>query len=300
MAFAKRIVLFLLTNILIMVMVSVVWSIASTFFGLGATRGPGGLNYGSLMVYCLIWGFVGSFLSLALSRVMAKWTMGVKVIAPGNAYGQEAALLNKVHLLAQSAGLQKMPEVGIYESPEPNAFATGPTKNRALVAVSTGLLNHMTDEEVEGVLAHEIAHVTNGDMVTMTLIQGIVNAFVLFFAKVVAFFVGQMVREENRAMVEFGVSLLAQIVFGILGSIVVASFSRWREFRADAGGASLAGRRKMVMALERLRRMSFPAEQDNSAIAAFKISNQRSGFLALFSTHPPLEQRIARLNQTAA
>ena len=293
--FAKRIALFLLTNILIMVSISVVWFIVQRVFGIGSMRGPNGLNYGSLMVYCLLWGFAGSFISLALSRMMAKWTMGVKIIQLETATAPEKALVARVYRFANAAGLRVMPQVGIYESPELNAFATGPTKNRSLVAVSTGLLHQMSDAEVDGVLAHEVAHIANGDMVTMTLIQGVVNAFVLFFAKIIAFFVGQSVKEESRPMVEFGVTIAAQIFLGVLGSMVVARFSRWREFRADLGAARLGGKQNMVSALERLRRGQDFQTEGSSGIAAFKISGGQNKFLQLLSTHPPLEERIQRL-----
>lgn len=300
MVMAKRIFLFIVTNILVLATISIVWAIVSNYFGISIGRTGSGLSYGPLMIYCLIWGFAGSFISLALSRVMAKWTMGVQLIDVERAQGFEAALVEKVTRLSRTAGLNVVPQIGIYESPELNAFATGPTRNRALVAVSTGLLQRMSNEEVEGVLAHEIAHVANGDMVTLTLIQGVVNSFVLFFAKIIGFFVGQTVKEESRAAVEFGVSLAAQLVLGILGSIVVNYFSRWREFRADAGGARFAGKNSMVAALQRLRANYETTEPDgSSAIAAFKISSRGSGFLSLFSTHPSLEDRIARLQQSA-
>lgn len=295
MAWFKRIGLFLLVNFLIISTVGVVTSV------LGIGRGTYGntINYGDLLVYCTIWGFAGSFISLALSRWMAKRLMGVRVIDPSAAVGEERQLIEKVQRLAQHAQLP-MPEVGIYESPEINAFATGPSKKRSLVAVSRGLLQRMSDAEVEGVLAHEIAHVANGDMVTLTLVQGVVNSFVLFFARIVGFFAGQAVEEKNRAMVEMLVSIVAQIVFGILGSMVVAWFSRAREFRADAGGARLAGREKMIAALDRLRNSTGLIDPDTpDAVAAFKISSQPSKFLALFSTHPPLEERISALRSRA-
>lgn len=298
MVLAKRIFLFLLTNILVLVTLSIVWSIISNVFGIGGYRTAGGLNYASLMAFSLVWGMGGAFISLAMSRIIAKWSMRVRVINPEQASGPERALVARVYELAQKAGLRKMPEVGIYESPELNAFATGPTKSRSLVAVSTGLLHSMNANEVDGVLAHEVAHVANGDMVTLTLIQGVVNAFVLFLSRVVGFIVGQTVREEQRVWVEMLVSIVLQIALGILGSAVVASFSRWREFRADAGAAQLSGKQNMVAALERLQRVH-GVEPDRSALAAFKISSGRSGFLALFSTHPPLEERIARLNSRA-
>ena len=291
MVWFKRIGLFLLVNMLIMLTVSIVMSV----LGVGATRTGNALNYGNLLIYCAVWGFVGSFISLALSRWMAKRMMGVRVIDPTSALGEERLLIEKVHALAQRAQLP-MPEVGIFESPEVNAFATGPSKKRALVAVSRGLLGRMNDAEIEGVLAHELAHIANGDMVTMTLIQGVVNTFVLFFARIVAFFAGQAVDEEKRFWVEMLVSIAAQIVFGILGSLVVAWFSRAREFRADAGGARLAGREKMVAALDSLRRNSgFIDDHGSEAIAAFRISNKPSRFLSLMSTHPPLDLRIKAL-----
>lgn len=300
MVFAKRVVLFLLTNILIMAAVSVVWLIVTKYFGIGAISANGALSYGPLMIYCLIWGFVGSFLSLALSRIMAKWMMKVQVIDPETATGEERLLYENVSKLAHRAGLKVCPQVGIYESADINAFATGPTRNRALVAVSSGLLSTMSKDEIEGVLAHEIAHVANGDMVTLTLVQGVVNAFVLFLAKVIGFFVGQTVKEESRATVEFGVSIAAQILLGILGSMVVAYFSRLREFKADAGATSIAGKPQMLAALRKLQRTFEPSQIDNSPVAAFKISSGRSGIVSLFSTHPPLAERIRRLEGTAA
>jgi heat shock protein HtpX len=287
----KRIGLFLVVNLLIILTVGIV----SALLGVGGYRVGGSLNYGQLMAYCAVWGFVGAFVSLGLSRIMAKMMMGVKVINPQSATGVERTLLERVHRLATAAGLP-MPEVGIYESPEINAFATGPTKKRSLVAVSSGLLQRMSDAEVEGVLAHEVAHIANGDMVTLTLVQGVVNSFVLFFAKIVGFFAGQAVEERNRFMVEMIVTIAAQIIFGILGTVVVAWFSRAREYRADAGGARLAGRDKMIAALDALRRSTQSLETHTpEAVAAFKISSRPSGFAAMFSTHPPLEDRIRAL-----
>jgi heat shock protein HtpX len=194
-----------------------------------------------------------------------------------------------------------MPEVGIYESPELNAFATGPTRNNSLVAVSTGLLNGMSDSEVEGVLGHEVAHVANGDMVTMTLIQGVVNAFAMFFARIIAFAVSNFVREELGWIVRFVVTIVLDILFTILGSMVVAAFSRYREFRADAGGAKLAGREKMIAALEALRRhVDLNNPNEAPAMNSMKISSKSGGLLALFSTHPPLEKRIQALRSGSA
>lgn len=304
MSWFKRIFLFGLVNVAIIVMVSIVLSL----LGVGGYQTPQGLNQKNLIIFCLIWGMVGSFISLLISKKIAIWTMGVQVIDPHTRAGAEAELVRMVHRLAQAAGLGKMPEVGIYPGAEVNAFATGPTKNNSLVAVSQGLLQQMDKNEVEGVLAHEVAHIANGDMVTMTLIQGVVNAFVMYIARVAAYAVGQMMRSDDER--EGGMSHLSymltvmvfEIIFGILGSMVVASFSRYREFRADAGGARLAGRQKMIAALQKLQygmQRGQLEEERNGSLAAFKISGKPSGFMALFSTHPPLEVRIARLQQHA-
>ena len=299
MVWMKRIFLFAIVNILVMTTVTVVTSL----LGVGRYIGPYGLDVGNLAVYCLVWGMAGSFISLALSRVMAKWMMGVQLIDPNTNNPDLRDLVSTVHRLADQAGIPH-PEVGIYEGMDVNAFATGPTKSRALVAVSTGLLNVMNKEERNGVLGHEITHIANGDMVTLTLIQGIVNAFVMFFARIIAWGVSQALRgdrdDRGNPMIEMLVTIVLQIVFSILGSMVVAWFSRSREYRADAGGARLAGKPSMVSALQRLQAVyerPVPEEhpEGDRALAAFKISDRKSGFLGLFSTHPPLEDRIARL-----
>jgi heat shock protein HtpX len=291
MVWAKRIVLFLITNILVMLTIAILVQV------LGLGRGLGGGGYAGLLIFCLVWGMAGSLISLALSRVMAKRMMGVQVIDPNTSDPTERTLVEIVHGLARGARLPALPEVGIYDSPEVNAFATGPTKSRALVAVSSGLLGRMNRDEVEGVLGHEITHVANGDMVTMTLLQGVVNAFVLFFARVIAFAVSQNVREESRGMVNFLIVIVLQIVLSLLGALVVASFSRWREFRADHGGATLAGTPKMIAALERLRRNAEMVDTSHEALATLKIAGAPSRFMALLASHPPLEVRIARLQQ---
>jgi heat shock protein HtpX len=238
---------------------------------------------------------------------MAKWMMGVQVIDPNTRDPQLQQLVQLVYGLAKSAHLPAMPEVGIYDSPEVNAFATGPTKSRALVAVSTGLLERMDGNEVEGVLGHEITHVANGDMVTMTLLQGLINAFVMFLSRVIAFAIEQAMRgnRDDRerssgggSFFYFGVRMVLEIIFMILGSMVMAWFSRKREYRADAGGARLAGRENMIAALEKLRKtyeMVDPHAQP--AIQTLKISNHPRGIYQLFSTHPPLTDRIERLRQ---
>ena len=295
MKWAKRVFLFMATNLLVIVTISIVMNI----LGIRPYLTANGIDYTSLMAFCLIWGMGGAFISLGLSRIMAKWTTGMQLIDPRRASGAERELLEMVYRLATAAGLKTMPEVGIYDSPEVNAFATGPTQNRSLVAVSSGLLHAMDRHEVEGVLAHEVAHVANGDMVAMTLIQGVMNAFVMFFARIIAFSVSQLVRDEDmQNVVRIVATIALDILLGILGSIVVAWFSRWREFRADAGGARLAGREKMVAALERLRQTVELTDNSQASLATMKISTRPSGFLALFSTHPPLELRIQTLKQS--
>jgi heat shock protein HtpX len=255
-----------------------------------------GIDLGQLAAFCLIWGFGGAFISLGLSRIMAKWMMGVKVIDPNTSEPRLAWLVQTVHQQARAAGLPKMPEVGIYNSPEVNAFATGPTKSRALVAVSEGLLSGMNKEQVEGVLGHEVAHIANGDMVTMTLVQGLVNAFVMFFARIAAWALSQMVDEEKRPMVNFIAVIVFEIAFMFLGMFVVAYVSRVREFRADAGGAKLAGRDRMISALRGLQRNVEMIEDGHASLASLKISGRKpTGLMAMLSTHPPLEDRIRRL-----
>jgi heat shock protein HtpX len=295
----KRIALFALTNILVIVTISIVLRL----LGIQPYLTARGIDYGSLLAFCLVWGMGGAFISLGISRMMAKWTMGVRVIDPRDP-GEFRDLVATVHALAQKAGLPAMPEVGVYDSPDVNAFATGPTKSRALVAVSTGLLRNMDRDEVEGVLGHEIAHVANGDMVTMTLVQGVINAFVMFFARIAAFAVSSAMRgKDDRGgsfMLQFLLVTVFEIVFGILGFIVVAWFSRLREFRADRGGAIYAGRGKMIAALERLQQAygrAPEAANQGPALATMKISGKQGGLVSLMATHPPLEARIARLRE---
>lgn len=287
----KRIFLFLATNLAIMITLSIVLSV----LGIGGYITADGLDYSALMVFSLIWGMGGAFISLLLSRFMAKMAMGVKLVNGQSGQAELDWLYRTVETLTRRANLP-MPEVGIYESPEVNAFATGPSKKRSLVAVSTGLFRSMTHEEIEGVLAHEVTHIENGDMVTLTLIQGVVNAFVLFFSRIVANIVRQMVDEKISHLVFFITSIVFDIAFGILGSIVVAWFSRAREFRADAGGAALAGRSNMIGALQRLAQNKELVDTSQPAYATMKI-NGTKGFMSLFSTHPPLEERIRALQE---
>ncbi|WP_000264282.1 protease HtpX [Leptospira interrogans] len=290
----KRIGLFLLTNILVVVTISIVTSV----LGIGPYLDANGINLSSLLVFCFLWGMGGAFVSLLLSKFMAKMMMGVQVIDPRSASGAERELYSRVERLARTANLP-MPEVGIYHSPEVNAFATGPSKSSSLVAVSSGLLQTMDNAEVEGVLAHELAHVANGDMVTMTLIQGVVNAFVMFFSRIISYALSTMVKDELQYTVRLIANIVLSILFSILGSIIVAYFSRTREYRADAGGAKLAGRQNMIAALEKLKR-TFDAPEDErrrEALATMKISGHNK-WMALFSTHPPLEARIAALKNS--
>lgn len=286
----KRILLFIATNIAVLVVMSVILSL----LGVDRFLTRAGLNLPMLLVFSLVVGFTGSIISLLMSKSMAKWSTGARVIeTPMN--GTEAWLLQTVGKLAQRAGIG-MPEVAVYDG-EPNAFATGAFRDSALVAVSTGLLQGMTQEEVEAVLGHEVAHIANGDMVTMTLIQGVVNTFVVFLSRVVGYFVDSALRRNNDESgpgIGYMVTVMVcQIVFGIGASLIVAWFSRHREFRADAGAARLLGTpQPMINALARLG--GFSPEGLPQNMAALGISD-KPGMMELFSTHPPLEQRIAAL-----
>ncbi len=299
MAFAKRIILFLLLNFLVVFMISIVLNLLNIRQYLTAN----GIDYRSLLLFCLIWGMGGAFISLGLSRIMAKWAMGVQIIDPHTQNPDEAQLLHTIYALAKQAQLPTMPQVGLFRSNEPNAFATGPTRSRSLVAVSTGLLNRMTSDEVKAVLGHEISHVANGDMVTMTLLQGVVNAFVMFLARVLAFTLSGFGKSREQGSSSGAGSFilftwLFEIVFMIFGSMLVCAYSRFREFRADAGGAKLAGKQNMIGALKALQAAQNIQDPrtEQPAMAAFKISHPGpKGFLWLFATHPPLETRIERL-----
>ncbi|OZA29811.1 MAG: zinc metalloprotease HtpX [Hydrogenophilales bacterium 17-64-11] len=286
----KRIVLFLATNMAIVLVLSVTMRI----LGVEPYLTANGLNLTSLLIFAAVMGFGGSFISLAISKWTAKKSMGVRVIeAPSNS--TEFWLVDTVRKYAADAGV-KMPEVGIFDSPQVNAFATGMSKNSSLVAVSSGLLQQMTREEAEAVLGHEIAHIANGDMVTLALIQGVVNTFVMFLSRVIGYAVDKLVFKTERGTgpAFFVTMIIAELVLGVLASIIVMWFSRKREFRADRGGASLAGRGAMIAALERLNSLH-PAPLPEK-MAAFGISGGgASGIKRLFMTHPPLEERIAAL-----
>ena len=288
----KRIVLFIATNLAVVFVLSIVLKL----FGLDSAVAAQGFEYGQLLVFSAVVGFTGAIISLLMSKTIAKWTTGAHVIAtPSNE--AEAWLVETVRKLAAGAGVG-MPEVAIYEG-EPNAFATGAFKNSALVAVSTGLLQSMNKEEVEAVLGHEMSHVANGDMVTLTLIQGVVNTFVIFLSRIVGSIVDRAVFRSERGTGPgyFVTVMVCQVVFGLLASLIVAWFSRWREFRADAGSARLLGPQPMVHALRRLGGLA--PGQLPQALQAMGITGG-GGMMALFASHPPIEERIAALQQLAA
>ena len=292
----KRVFLFIATNVLVIATISII----TNLLGLHSYLTAYGINYTQLAIFCAIWGTTGAFISLLMSKFMAKMAMGVVIIDPKNANQDERFLIDIVYSLARRNGLKNMPEVGIYNSPEVNAFATGPSKNNSLVAVSKGLLTNMSRDEIEAVLGHEISHVKNGDMVTMTLVQGIVNSFALFLSRIVAYALSvAMSRGEERSgefsyMTYSLLTIVFDIVFTLLGTILVAAYSRYREYRADFGGAKLVGRDKMIAALKKLQQTIDGEDNRAPSLAALKIAH-RSSWLALFSTHPPLEQRIIRL-----
>lgn len=292
----KRIGLFLMTNLAIIFVLSI------TLRLLGVERildeQGAGLDLNNLLVFASVFGFGGAFISLAMSKWIAKRTTGARVItAPTNS--TEQWLVETVRRQAQAAGIG-MPEVAIFDSPQVNAFATGASRNSALVAVSSGLLQNMTRAEAEAVLAHEVSHVANGDMVTLTLIQGIVNTFVIFFSRVIGHFVDRVIfkTERGHGPAFWITTIVAELVLGILASIIVMWFSRQREFRADAGGASLAGKQNMIAALERLQ-LGQPTTAMPDELVAFGISNRGGKQLSrLFMTHPPLSERIAALRDS--
>jgi heat shock protein HtpX len=289
----KRVFLLIVTNFAILAVLSVTMQL------LGIDRAltnETGLNLQGLLVFAAMFGFGGAFISLFISKWMAKRSMGVKVIeVPSNM--TERWLVDTVRRQAERAGIG-MPEVGIYDAPDVNAFATGWNRNSALVAVSTGLLNNMSQEEAEAVLGHEVSHVANGDMVTLTLIQGVVNTFVIFISRVIGYFVDRVLlkNEKGEGMGFFVATMVAELVLGVLASMVVSWFSRQREFRADAGGASLAGREKMIAALERLK-MNHEQTALPAQMSALGISGG-GAIMKLFMSHPPLDERIAALRES--
>lgn len=298
----KRIGLFLLINVLVIVTISFILKILHVQPYLTAY----GLDYQSLMIFCFIWGMVGALISLMLSRIMAKWMLRIKIIDGKTFHGEFKELYSMVERLARVANLPATPEVGIFESEVPNAFATGPTKRKSLVAVSTGLLRSMSPAQLEAIIGHELSHIANGDMVTMTLLQGVVNAFVMFLARVLAFIVSGLGRNQKESsssgsyMSYVLFVFLFEVVFMIFGSMVIAYYSRRREFRADYGGAKLSSKARMISALQQLEKEHVKIKEPMkvAALQAFMInSEKKSSFLRFFATHPPIEKRIERLQE---
>ena len=298
MNFLKRIVLFLVTNIAIILVITVVIFVLEHFLGIpvssSATNG-----YQGLFFFALIFGFIGSFLSLAISRWMAKRAYDIKLISESRLMDFDAKtqlVYTTVANLARQNNIT-IPEVGVYISEDPNAFATGPSKNKSLVAVSTGLLTSMTSAEIEGVVAHEMSHILNGDMVTMTLLQGVLNTFVIFFARIIGQFIDKAIlkNDEGNGWGYFISVMVLEIVFGILASLVLMAFSRHREYRADEGSSRFVGKDKMILALKRLEHIVNTKEiPDDGKLASFKIHSEK-GFLSLFMSHPSLGDRIKNL-----
>ncbi|MFD4707375.1 protease HtpX [Gottfriedia sp. NPDC058432] len=285
----KRISYFIFVNILVLITITTITTL------LGVPRYIGNGGYWTLLAFSVIAGFSGAIISLLFSRIMAKWVMGVKLIDPRSPQNERFNfVLEETYRLAKLAGLKKMPQVGVYDSVEVNAFATGPSKRRSLVAVSSGMIETMDRPAISGVLAHEIAHIKNGDMVTTTLLQGVINTFVVFFSRLVAKIVSNFVREELSYVVYFLCSVVFEIVFSILSSPIIFWHSRKREFKADRYAAELGGKDNMIYALESLSRNIRLVDDRQKSIAAFKISGKEK-FARLFSTHPPLEKRIERL-----
>jgi heat shock protein HtpX len=293
---AKRTFLFILVNFVTVLTISAFL----TIFHLNYYLTKNGINYNYLMIFCLLWGFSGSFISLALSRILARKTMGIHIIPPNTADVKLQGLLRYIHDLARRSGIKTMPQVGIYDSDEINAFATGPTKNRALIAVSVGLLKRMSTEQIQGVLAHELSHIANGDMVTLALVQGVVNSFVMFFARIVAFLLLSHVRESVRTYGQRFLIFVCEIIFSIFGSMIVCAVSRQREYRADEGSARLVGGEKIVSALESLKVQSNLTHNsiENKSLAALKIYGKQGRWVSsLFATHPSLDKRIAYIEK---
>ncbi len=295
MSYIKRIFLFVLINLLVVLTISIFLN----FFKLGPYLIIHGLDINLLAIFCLIWGFVGAFISLLLSKKIAIWIMNVELIDE-SAGGNLKFVFDSVKKIAQDAGLEYMPEVGIYNSNEVNAFATGPSKKRSLIALSSGLINKMSQDEIEGIIGHEISHIANGDMITMTLLQGVVNAFVMFLARILAFLISSASRRNRSSYLSnYFFVYLFEIVFMILGSFVLAFYSRKREFREE-NSARLLGKEKMIKALETLKSVYDikDRKKEKLAIQSLKISNNsKRGLLRLFSTHPPLDDRIEKLKE---
>ena len=297
----KRIGLFLAVNWMVLVTINIILS----FFGINSYYlTSNGIDYTTLMIICLLWGMVGSFISLFISKWIAKKMMGVVVYSTRDPHYGE--LVRKVHEISRRAGLQTMPEVGVYDSPVINAFATGRSRNSSLVAVSTGLIHKMREDEIEGVLAHEVAHIANGDMVTMAILQGVINAFVMFLARIVAYAIQSSMRsasdrDDGGHIGGFSYMItvfVLEVIFGIIASTIVMAFSRWREYRADAGSARLVGKDKMIAALQALQKDYELMQQASMkpAVQTMSISSKgKGGIMKLFSSHPDLGDRIKAL-----
>jgi len=298
MNFFKRIFLFLATNIAIILVITAIIFVLERYFGFHISSSVSN-GYGGLFVFALIFGFVGSFISLAISRWMAKRAYDIQLISETwlMDYDSKTQMVyTTVSTIAKQNGID-MPEVGVYESADPNAFATGPSKNKSLVAVSTGLLESMTAPEIEGVIAHEMSHILNGDMVTMTLLQGVLNTFVIFFARIIGSIIDKTVfkNEEGNGWGYFITVIVLEIILGILASLVLMAFSRYREYRADEGSSRLVGKDKMILALKRLQYIVTNKEiVDDGKLATFKIHSEK-GFMTLFMSHPDLDDRIKNL-----
>ena len=298
MNFFKRIFLFLATNIAIILVITAIIFVLERYFGFHISSNVSN-GYGGLFVFSLIFGFVGSFISLAISRWMAKRAYDIQLISETRLMDYDSKtqmVYTTVSTIAKQNGID-MPEVGVYESADPNAFATGPSKNKSLVAVSTGLLESMTAPEIEGVIAHEMSHILNGDMVTMTLLQGVLNTFVIFFARIIGSIIDKTVfkNEEGNGWGYFITVIVLEIILGILASLVLMAFSRYREYRADEGSSRLVGKDKMILALKRLQYIVTNKEiVDDGKLATFKIHSEK-GFMTLFMSHPDLDDRIKNL-----
>ncbi|MFY7843056.1 MAG: protease HtpX [Rhabdochlamydiaceae bacterium] len=298
--FIKRIFLFLAVNFLVMMTVSLIVNL----FGLKYALRESGFDYRGLLIFCFIWGFTGALISLALSRWMAKKMMRIRIIDSYNPKDHaEEKLVEMMRRLCRKAHLHQLPEIGIYDSPEINAFATGPTKNRSLVAVSSGLMHHMSDDQIEGIIGHELSHIANGDMVTMTLLQGVTNAFVMFLSRIIAYIISSRFKDEKNkssGFIYYICVFVLELVLMLLGSLLIAAFSRYREYKADEGGARLAGKQKMISALEGLQAFYFSKTENvsSSSFDQMKIHHKnKTSLFELLASHPPLESRIDTLKK---
>ncbi len=286
----RRIFLFTLVNVFVAATISIITSIFAALFSFDLSR------YSGILLFFLFFGMGCAFVSLALSKILSKWMFGVKIIDPKTTDPVGKQLIEMVLEMSNKMGLSKMPEVGVYESEEVNSFSTGPSKDNSLVALSTGLVRRMSKEQVEGVLAHEITHVANGDMVSLTLIQGVVNILVIIPSKSIAkAFSSPIKKDSTRNIINYSLFMTLQIVLGLLGILIVNHYSRVREFHADAGGAKLVGREKMLSALVALSKSRELIDPNHTSLASLKISSETKKYLKLLSTHPPMDERLLKL-----